>query len=310
MVCIEPDHQSPTYPLLSTAHILDLIDAHAADTAVLLLPGIQYYSGQLFDIKTITAHAQSHGIFVVWDLAHAAGNVPLQLHDWNVDAAAWCSYKYLNSGPGAIGGLFVHERNSKVSSAEAGKGFHDRLSGWWGSNKATRFKMDNKFQPIPGAGGFQVSNPSTNDLTVVGASLEVFNLTTMATLREKSLKLTAYLEERLVALQEQGGQFKIITPRDPAQRGAQLSLQLEEGLLHGVMHELQSHGVIVDERMPDVIRVAPAPIYNNWVDVWRFMEVFAEALKVAKAGKDGSDGAGAGKGEAGKGEALEQLLTN
>ncbi|OBT62645.1 kynureninase [Pseudogymnoascus sp. 23342-1-I1] len=305
MITIDPP--SPSTPLLPTSHILATIDAHAADTAVLLLPGIQFYTGQLLDIKTITAYAQARGIFVVWDLAHAVGNVPLQLHDWNVDAAAWCTYKYLNSGPGAIGGMFVHERNSRVtttssSEKEGGeKEFHPRLSGWWGSDKKTRFAMANDFSPIPGAGGFQVSNPSTSDLTTVCASLEVFNLTSISALRAKSVKLTAYLEELLLALQKKAGGFKIITPSDPEERGAQLSVQLEEGLLEVVMRELEKGGVIVDERMPDVIRVAPAPIYNNAVDVWRFMGVFEKALQVARGEKDGNGG------EVGE---VEKVVTN
>jgi kynureninase len=313
MITIDP----PTgTSLLPTSHILATIDEHASTTAVLLLPGIQFYTGQLLDIKTITAYAQARGIFVVWDLAHAVGNVPLQLHDWNVDAAAWCTYKYLNSGPGAIGGMFVHERNSRVTTTTTSNGatngekkegeekeFHPRLAGWWGSDKKTRFAMTNDFSPIPGAGGFQVSNPSTNDLTTVCASLEVFNLTSIAELRKKSLGLTAYLEQRLLALQKKSGGFKIITPSNPEERGAQLSVQLEEGLLEGVMAELVRGGVIVDERMPDVIRVAPAPIYNNAVDVWRFMDEFEKALGVVREGRDG------GKGNGGGGE-VEKVVTN
>lgn len=314
MVTIDPPTSTS---LLPTPHILATIDAHASTTAVLLLPGIQFYTGQLLDIKTITAYAQARGIFVVWDLAHAVGNVPLSLHDWNVDAAAWCTYKYLNSGPGAIGGLFVHERNSAVTTTTTatngekkdGKGqgdkeFHPRLAGWWGSDKKTRFAMTNDFSPIPGAGGFQVSNPSTSDLTTVCASLEVFNLTSIAALRAKSLKLTGYLEERLLSLQSRTGGFKIITPSNPEERGAQLSVQLDEGLLEVVMRELERGGVIVDERMPDVIRVAPAPIYNNAVDVWRFMEAFEGALGVARGEKDG------GKGVNGVDGAVEKVVTN
>jgi len=282
MVTIEPVKDSPTYPLLDTEYIISIIDQHASDTAVLLLPGIQFYSGQLFDIKTITAHAQSRGIFVIWDLAHAVGNVPLQLHDWNVDAAAWCSYKYINAGPGAIGGLFVHSRNSQTSAPV----FQNRLSGWWGSEKATRFAMTNEFKPTPGAAGFQLSNPSIMDLTSLCASLEVFALSDMATLRERSIRLTGYLERLLVALQAEVGQFTIITPRDPTQRGAQLSLKLEDGLLDVVMQELEERSVVVDERKPDVIRVAPAPLYNNFGDVWVFIQAFAEALRVALTVKE------------------------
>lgn len=286
MICIEPPKEnSPENRLLGTDYILSIIDQHASDTAVLLLPGIQFYSGELFDIKTITAYGQSKGIFCIWDLAHAAGNVPLKLHDWNVDAAAWCSYKYINSGPGAIGGLFVHEKNSKMN---ANGTFPNRLSGWWGQDKVTRFKMINQFQPMEGAKGFQISNPSAVDLTSLCASLEVFGLTNMDALRAKSLKLTKYLEDMLNDLKSKGGQFIQLTPTDPERRGAQLSLKLEEGLLSVVMHELEDYGVILDERKPDVIRVAPAPLYNNYTDVWKFMEAFKRALVVAKGAKDGN----------------------
>lgn len=282
MITIEP--VSPESPLLSTEYILSVIDKHASDTALLLLPGIQFYSGQLFDIKTITAHAQSLGIFVIWDLAHAVGNVPLQLHDWNVDAAAWCSYKYLNAGPGAIGGLFVHSRNTAAADP-ADPAYANRLSGWWGSDKASRFAMTNSFAPIPGAAGFQLSNPSAVDLTALCASLEVFARTDMPALRAKSEKLTAYLQARLVALQARGAPFAILTPADPAARGAQLSVRLEPGLLDVVMRELEHAGVVLDERKPDVVRVAPAPLYNSFEDVWRFVEAFEGALGVARAAR-------------------------
>jgi kynureninase len=272
MVCIEPE--DPSNPILSTEHILSVIDQHAAQTALILLPGIQFYTGQLFSIPTITAHAHSHSIPIGWDLAHAMGNVPLALHEWNVDFAAWCSYKYLNAGPGCIAGLFVHSSHSNRES----------LSGWWGNNKTTRFKMTNEFDPIPGAAGWQLSNPSALDITALNASLEVFHLTDMSALRDKSLRLTAYLEELLDALPPH---FSIITPRDPAQRGAQLSLKLLPGLLDVVMEELESNGVVIDERRPDVIRVAPAPLYNTFEDVWTFVNVFGRALETALAAQQG-----------------------
>ena len=170
MITIEPDEPTDT---ISTSQVLSIIAEHASTTAILLLPGIQFYTGQFLDIPTITTAARKVGIFVIWDLAHAVGNVPLKLHDWDVDAAAWCSYKYLNAGPGAIGGLFVHERNGSLSAATDG-GFVNRLSGWWGSDKKSRFAMENRFVPIPGAAGFQLSNPSILDITSLNASLEVF----------------------------------------------------------------------------------------------------------------------------------------
>ena len=291
MVTIEAS--SSEDPILSTNDIQSVILKHAPDTAVLLLPGIQYYTGQLFDIPTITAFARSHGIFVIWDLAHAVGNVPLSLHDWDVDAAAWCTYKYVNSGPGCIGAMFINKRNSLVTTTitdeEPERGYGNRLSGWWGNDKATRFKMENKFHPVPGAAGFQLSNPSALDITSLSASLEVFELAGgMPVLREKSKKLTAFLESALEALPEATkALFKIITPRDPEQRGAQLSLLLVDGLLDTVMEELTERGVIVDERKPDVIRVAPAPLYNTFEDCVSFVEAFEAALRSASKAKSG-----------------------
>ncbi|TVY48014.1 Kynureninase [Lachnellula occidentalis] len=277
---IEISLPSETSSLLTTDHILSVIDQHASDTALLLLPGIQFYTGQFFDIPTITAHARSLGIFVIWDLAHAVGNVPLKLHDWNVDAAAWCSYKYINAGPGAIGGLFVHERYAHGE-------FSGRLAGWWGSSKKTRFTMDNHFIPIPGAKGFQLSNPSILDITALNASLEVFALAGgMKPIREKSLKITAYLEKLLRGSESfKRDLFDIITPVQPSERGAQLSLKLQDGLLDVVMKELENRGVVVDERKPDVIRVAPAPLYNTYEDCWAFVRALGEALDVAVKAK-------------------------
>lgn len=221
---------------------------------------------------------------MIWDLAHAVGNIPLKLHDWNVDAAVWCSYKYLNAGPGAVGGLFVHEKNSQVSSEAGNLTFANRLSGWWGSSKASRFTMDNKFVPIPGASGFQLSNPSILDITSLNASLEVFaKAGGMQPIREKSVKITAYLETLIRNMAAHAAnKFEIITPSDKDQRGAQLSLRLQPGLLDAVIKSLEEQGVVVDERRPDVIRVAPAPLYNSFEDCYLFVEAFGEALQVAE----------------------------
>lgn len=284
MICIEPpSHESP---LLPTNHILSVIDKHASSTALILLPGIQFYTGQFFDMKAITAYAQERGIVVGWDLAHAVGNVPIQLHDWNVDFAAWCNYKYMNCGPGAIGGLFVHERHGNVdkstTNGKSAASYRPRLAGWWGSDKETRFAMTNHFTPIPGARGFQLSNPSALDLSAVLASLSVYAMTDMASLRAKSFLLTGYLEHLLTTDgMSPERPYAIITPRDPMQRGAQLSLRLESGLLEGVMASLEEEGVVVDERQPDVVRVAPAPLYNNFQDVWRFVHSFQKACSKA-----------------------------
>lgn len=279
MIKLEPDDKSGT---ISTAHILATIDAHASTTALLLLPGVQFYTGQYFDMKRITSHAQAAGITVGWDLAHAVGNVPLSLHDWNVDFAVWCSYKYLNSGPGCIAGLFIHDRHASATSPPP-----KRLAGWWGSSKTSRFAMAGSFDPIPGACGWQLSNPSVADLTSLRASLDVFGKTSMAALREKSIALTAYLVELLDVIRGRRDCFRIITPRDPGARGAQISVRLDAGLLETVMHVLEREGVVVDERRPDVIRIAPAPLYNSFGDVLRFSRVFEAALvEVENGGTD------------------------
>ena len=285
LVLLEPPPDESS--LLPTSHILSQIQGHAETTALLLLPGVQFYTGQYFDMAGITAFAQSKGIMVGWDLAHAVGNVLLRLHDWGVDFAAWCNYKYMNSGPGAIAGLFVHERHGgskgAPESSEAPNGvveqnsssFRHRLSGWWGSDKASRFAMTNRFDPIPGAAGFQLSNPSALDLSAVLASLSIFEQIDVEELRVKSLKLTGYLEELLDSVEDPP--YDIITPRDPAERGAQLSIRLNAGLLDRILPALADEAVIVDERKPDVIRVAPAPLYNSFEDCWRFVDAFRRA---------------------------------
>lgn len=288
MVLIEPPDAEN--PLLPTEHILSIIDEHADSAALLLLPGIQYYTGQLLDIPRITAHAKAKGLFVIWDLAHAAGNVPLHLQDWDVDAAAWCTYKYINAGPGCIAGLYVNPCHTRVTTsfdeADSERGYTNRLAGWWGNDKATRFAMANKYHPSVGASGFQISNPSIIDITALCASLEVYELAGgMAPLREKSRRLTAYLEGLLDNMPEEYRRhFSQITSRDPDQRGAQLSLRLQPGLLDAVMDHLLEGGVLVDERRPDVIRVAPAPLYNTFVDCYNFVEVFGQALAAAAGG--------------------------
>jgi kynureninase len=286
MVLIEPP--DPKNALISTEHILSVIQAHSDTTALILLPGIQFYTGQLLDIPTVTEFAHKHDIFIIWDLAHAVGNVPLSLHDWNVDAAAWCTYKYLNAGPGSIGGLFVNSRHSQVNTAiddeDSSKGYPNRLAGWWGNGKKTRFVMANKFHPAAGAAGFQISNPSVLDITSLCASLEVFALAGgMRPLRDKSERLTAFLERLLHNMpgEDIQARFHIITSSDPKERGAQLSLMLEDNLLEGVMEELEKRGVFVDDRKPNVIRVAPAPLYNTFEDCFNFVEAFGESLEAA-----------------------------
>lgn len=285
MVILES--QNPKTPTLSTEQILAAIDEHADELALVLLPGVQYYTGQYFDIETITRHAQSRCIVVGWDCAHAAGNVDLQLHNWNVDFAVWCTYKYLNCGPGAIAAIFVHERHGKVDMTATDK-YHPRLTGWWGDDKTGRFQMANKFIPRPGAAGYQLSNPSALDMSSVIASLRVFEEVGINKLRERSLQLTGYLEYLLTAESLVGTKlpYVIITPRDPAHRGAQLSILLEPGMLETVLECLKEDAVIVDERKPDVVRVAPAPLYNSFVDVYQFCRIFRRACEVALQKKE------------------------
>ncbi|KJZ75480.1 Kynureninase 2 [Hirsutella minnesotensis 3608] len=296
MVKIEPDADTCLIP---TEKVLRTIDEHADETALLLLPGIQYYSGQLFDMATITAYAKERGIVVGWDLAHAAGNVELRLHDWDVDFACWCTYKYMNAGPGAIAGAFVHERHGRIEwpngdiSTGANPSYRPRLMGWYGGDKSVRFNMENRFVPTPGAAGYQLSNPSAIDLASLAGALSVFAQTSMRDLRSKSLVLTAYAEHLLNQMTEADDQrapsakqhaeqplFRIITPSDPAQRGTQLSVLLREGLLDDVARALEDNGVLCDKRKPNVIRVAPVPLYCSFEDVWKFMQVLRGALKL------------------------------
>lgn len=282
MILVEPDQDH----VISTEKILRIIDEQADEIALVMLPGIQYYSGQYFEIEKITAHAHSKGLTVGWDLAHAAGNVPVKLHDWNVDFAVWCTYKYMNAGPGSIAGLFVHEKHGKVEIGEDGKPqFMPRLMGWYGGDKSSRFKMDNKFMPIVGAGGFQLSNPSAIDLASLNASLSVFSETSIEALREKSLKLTAYLQYLLLkdtSSNDEERLFRIITPLDPSQRGAQLSVLLKPGYLKKVGAALKDAGIVADQREPDVVRVAAVPMYNSYTDAWRFVKEFKTALGIWK----------------------------
>ncbi len=280
---------------ISTEAVLAAIDAHADDAALLLLPGIQYYSGQLFDMPRITAHAHRRGLVVGWDLAHAIGNVELRLHDWDVDFAVWCTYKYLNSGPGGIAGAFVHERHGRVTpndAADPSKGwqFRPRLSGWYGGDIGVRFNMDKAFQPTPGAQGFQLSNPSAMDLACLRASLSVFDKTSIQALRDKSLVLTAYAEALLDGIlsdsksrrgnngSEAPAPFRVITPSNPAERGAQLSVLLAPGTMPTVAAALEAAGVILDQRKPDVIRIAPVPMYNTFGEVCTVVNVLRDVM--------------------------------
>jgi kynureninase len=240
--------------------------------ALVLLPGVQYLSGEVLDIARLTGEAHAVGALAGWDLAHAIGNIPLALHDWEADFAAWCSYKYLNGGPGAVAGAFVHARHGKDNNLP-------RFAGWWGHDKAGRFRMEPDFMPIPGAEGWQLSNPPVLGMAALLASLELFTLAGMDRLRAKSLALTERMIERLDA--ELAERVEVLTPRDPARRGSQLSLRLHDGADRGreVFARLGEAGVICDWREPDVIRVAAAPLYNRFADVDGFVQALAEALR-------------------------------
>jgi kynureninase len=261
---------------LRTEDLEALLDERGDEIALVLLSGINYFTGQLFDIQTITARAKAKGCTVGWDLAHAAGNVPVALHDWDVDFAAWCSYKYLNAGPGAVAGCFVHARHGADSSIP-------RFAGWWGNDPATRFRMHESlaFVPREGADGWQISNPSIFAMAPLRASLAIFEEAGMGRLRAKSIRLTGYLESLL-----QGpdlGNVEILTPSDPAARGCQLSLRVRGGSRD--LFEALSHcGVTADYRDPDVIRVAPTPLYNRFQDVWDFVAAFRECVESGPGG--------------------------
>ena len=252
-----------------TEEILDLIEKHAEELAVILIGGVNFFTGQLFDIPTITAAAQKHGITVGVDLAHAIGNVPLSLHDWNVDFAVWCSYKYLNAGPGAVAGAFVHQRHATNTNLP-------RLAGWFGNDPDTRFRMhlEPEFIPVPSADGWQISNPPILSMAPLRASLAIFEEAGMDALRQKSIKLTSYLQFLLES--EPDGRSKkrytVITPRQANQRGCQLSIQAQKHPKE-LFGKLEAAGVKCDFREPNVIRAAPTPLYNTFHEVWRFANV-------------------------------------
>jgi len=249
--------------IIEEEDILSAIDRHKDSAALLLFGGINYYSGQLFDIKKITEAAHVAGLLAGFDLAHVIGNVPLKLHDWNVDFAVWCSYKYLNGGPGAVGGVYIHEKYAKDKT-------HTRLGGWWGNDEKTRFKMEKGFIPKNDASGWNQSTAQVFNMVSLKASLELFETAGMTKLREKSCELTAYLLFLLSQLKNI--QFEVITPESPNQRGAQISLFFKEKG-NEIHQRMIDAGIILDYREPGVIRIAPAPLYNSFEDVYRFYEI-------------------------------------
>ncbi len=246
--------------------ILQAIRDAGDSLACVMIGGVNYYTGQLYDMAAITKVAHEVGAICGFDLAHAMGNVPMQLHDWGVDFACWCSYKYLNSGPGGVGGAFVHEKHSDNPETL-------RLAGWWGNEESTRFKMRKGFVPAKGAASWQMSNAPVFNMVAHKASLDIFDKLTVDRLREKSLKLTAYLHFLLQQLDHL--KFEIITPAEPHRRGAQLSMLFaEQG--REVFEFLEQNGVVADWREPNVIRVAPVPMYNSFEDVYRFYEILKD----------------------------------
>lgn len=257
--------------LLRTEDLCARIEREGAELATVLLPGVQYLTGQSFDLQAITRAAHGVGATVGFDLAHAVGNTPLQLHDWDVDFAVWCSYKYLNSGPGAIGGAFVHERHANAALP--------RMAGWWGHDKSSRFAMPPTYKPLPGAEGWQLSNPPILALAPLIASLELFEAAGLQRLREKSIALTNYLEALLQA--KAAHQLTILTPPSPAERGCQLSLRLhrDPNAARAIHEQLTERGFVCDWREPDVIRVAPVPLYNTFADVWEFAHALVELIE-------------------------------
>ncbi len=254
--------------LIREEDIAELLEKEGSKIALVFLGGVNYYTGQVFNIRTITQMAHEQGCKVGFDLAHAAGNIPLNLHDDGPDFAAWCSYKYLNGGPGCLAACFVHNRHAHNEELK-------RFAGWWGHNKETRFNMRHDFDPIAGAEGWQLSNPPIYSLAAMKASLSIFDEVGMINLRRKSEKLTGYFEYLLDDIAD--NRIRVITPSNPDQRGCQLSIQVlnADKTLHKTLTEM---GVITDWREPDVIRAAPVPLYNSFEDVFKFVELLRKIL--------------------------------
>ncbi|MDG2433179.1 kynureninase [Flavobacterium sp.] len=250
--------------------VLVKIEEVGDELALVLIGGVNYYTGQVFDMKTITAAGHKAGAIVGWDLAHAAGNIKLELHDWNVDFASWCSYKYMNSGPGNASGCFIHEKHHNASLP--------RFAGWWGHNKERRFKMEPQFDAVKGAEGWQISNLPILSLAPYLASVDMFDEVGMDAIIEKRNKITAYLEFVLQEIdKEVDSTFEIITPADPAERGCQLSVFLH-GEGRSLFDYLMKNGVITDWREPNVIRLAPVPLYCSFEDMYDFGQILKEGI--------------------------------
>jgi kynureninase len=257
---------------LRTEDILDEITKHGNTLALVMLGGVNYYTGQAFDMKTITEATHKAGAIAGYDLAHAVGNINLNLHDWDVDFACWCGYKYLNSGPGGVSGVFINEKHGDNHNLP-------RFAGWWGNDPSTRFKMSKDFIPAKGASGWQLSNAPVFAMAVHRASLELFDEAGIDNLTDKSKKLTGYLEFIINEINQntKNNTITIITPSDTQQRGCQLSLIIAKNGKQ-IHKNLTSKGIIADWREPNVIRLAPVPLYNSFEDVYRFGEILKEKI--------------------------------
>ena len=258
----------PGEDTLRTEDIVATIEREGGQIALVLFAGVNYYTGQFYDLAAIVAAAQRAGAYAGIDLAHAAGNLPLRLHDWGADFAVWCSYKYLNSGPGGPSGAFVHERHADNPALP-------RFAGWWGHDESERFQMRKGFKPMRGAEGWQISNAQIFSFAAHKASLEIFDAAGMDALRQKSLLLTGYLEFVLDEANRSAGLFRVLTPSDPQARGCQLSL-LTDARGKALFDYLAARGVIADWREPNVIRLAPVPLYNSFEDVYGLGELLRE----------------------------------
>jgi kynureninase len=269
LIEIEP---RPGERVLRTEDVIDRIEQEGAALALVLLPGVQYLTGQALDLAPMMDAARRAGAATGLDLAHGIGNTLLNLHDWNVDFGVWCSYKYLNAGPGAIGGCFVHERHARGIELP-------RFAGWWGHDPAVRFQMGPDFHPIAGAQGWQISNPPVLSAAPLLASLEIFQCAGIRRLREKSVALTGYLR-RLIET-HLPGQVDVITPSAAPERGCQLSLRIAQPPAAAKRcHELlTAAGVVADWREPDVLRIAPVPLYNSYSDVFAAVDALSLALR-------------------------------